>query len=325
MKALKILVVMVVLTVITGVVVDTYAQCFPGRLFRSSGKFGTNVKVDVTGASDAAFIGRLWDTGNAALANSGLDGPNFGSDCPVADWWLTDGTLRFIDGVVGGGACIMDCPLGDEMTAVIEDYDANGPPGVGGSAYYMGWAVTSTPAEGRYYDYGLVDGIASATTLNMLAFPLADVTASGRTGGNVDVTVDLADQSQMVHTWIGGGVAATSAVVSEWHLMKATGTADPGRLRSNWVKIATIPYVPGGTNKFQSVPCTDTVQDEFLAVGIGFNGGNFGTIDSALVGAAVALECDPFLAQPDDVKQEFKRKPAETELQANPGRSGGRR
>jgi len=139
----------------------------------------------------------------------------------------------------------------------------------------------------------------------------------------VDITLEYADQGDRVHTWLAGGVAPTDSVVSEWHLMVHTGQGDPGRLRSLWIKVDTIPYVDGGTTRFWSVPCHDTVNDEWLAVGIGFNGGDAGIVDSALVGEATVLECDPNVADPGGAKPDFK--PADIGLQTSPGRSGGRR
>ena len=326
MKAMKILVVVVALVAITGMVTDAWAQCSGPRIFRSSGKGGLNVKIDTTGANSGGNeIGRLWDTQNAAFSNNGLSGPNFGSLCFPVNWWRTDGTLWYVDGALTSGACAQTgCPTRD-MTVVLEDYDVNGPPGINGTAYYVGWAVTETPPALRWYDYGLVDGVTAATTFPMLEFPLADVLNSNRNGENVEVTVQFADQGNHVHSWLNGGVAATTAIVSEWHLMKATGTSDPGRLRSNWVQIDAVAHQDGGSAKFYSIPCTDTIQNEWLAVGIGFNGGSAGVVDSALVGEAVALECDPNLAQPDDeIKPNFKPVPGNTELQPKQRQSGRR-
>ena len=58
-------------------------------------------------------------------------------------------------------------------------------------------------------------------------------------------------------------------------------------------------------------------------MGMGFNGGAFGVIDSALVGEAVQVECDPILADPEH-PVEFE-KPGAVEIETKPGRSGGRR
>ena len=322
MKALKFLVVITALVVFAGVVADSWAQCPNPRIFRSSGKFGLNVKVDVTGTDAGANeIGRLWDTQNSAFSNSNLAD---GSFCPASLWWLGADPIRIVDGALTSGACVQTgCPTRD-LTVVLEDYPAPGPPGIGGDAFYVGFAVTETPAEGRWYDYGLVDGVTAATTLPMIPFPVVDIVASDRSGGNVLVTVDYQDQGNHVHTWLNGGIAPTNSVVAEWHLMKATGLTDPGRDRNSWTQFATIGYVDGGDTQQHSVPCTDTIQNEFLAVGIGFAGGTGPVVDSALVGQAIALECDPNLADPE-VKPDFKQKEANTELQANPGRSGGRR
>ena len=322
MKAMKILVVVVALVAITGMVTDAWAQCSGPRIFRSSGKGGLNVKADTTGAeSGGNEIGRLWDTQNAAFSNNGLAD---GSQCTPDNWWRTDGTLWYIDGALTSGACAQTgCPTRD-MTVVIEDYDTNGPPGVGGKAFYMGWAVTETPAGLRWYDYGLVDGVTAATTLPFLQFPSANVLDSDRSPGTVDVTMRFADQAGNVHSWLNGAVAPTTAVVKEWHLMKATGTADPGRQRSLWTKIDTIAHQDGGLDKFYSVDCPDVGTDEWLAIGIGFDGGSAPAVDSALVGEAVALECDPTLAQPDEVKPNLKPVPGNTELQPKQRQSGRR-
>ena len=91
-----------------------------------------------------------------------------------------------------------------------------------------------------------------------------------------------------------------------------------------WVTLQATPYVPGGAPDSFVVPCTSTATDEFVALGIGFNGGVAGSIDSALVGRAIPLECDPNLAQPDG-PVDVGSKPAATDLNSKPGRSGGRR
>lgn len=332
MKAVKYLVVIVALVVVGGVIADSWAQCAPARLFRSSGKLGNNLDFDVTGTdNNGNQIGYFWDSDDANASNSGF-APEYGARCPIDQWWKERAApARQIDGAQGGTGCAgagMGCPA-NKMTIVVEDYAEGGPPGVGSTAFYAAYIVDETPASGRWYDYGNLDGItANNSIIPMLAYPDAVITGSSREGATIAINYNNLDQTNMVHStdWAGGGgVYPTSAVISEWQLVKATGTADPGRLRSQgWVTINRTPYVAGGAPASFLVPCASTATDEYLAIAIGFNGGAFGVIDSALVGRAIPLECDSNIAQPD-TPVEFKKKPAATQLESQPSRSGGRR
>jgi hypothetical protein len=242
---------------------------------------------------------------------------------------LMSGNL-YIDGILDGPGCVgyAGCP-GLEMSVVIEDYGPVGPPGINDTAYYVGWRVDDTPAALRRYDYGRTDnGVPGNSVFPFLEFPQAVITGSNRNGANVEVNYNLADQAALVHTAAGAGDAAlpVSSVVAQWHLMQATGTADPGRNRASWNRIAAINYVPGGSNQFASVPCSDTINDSWLAVGIGFDGGDAGVIDSELVGKAIQLECDPNVADPGDGFKQVKPRPSgDQPLQSAPRTSGGRR
>jgi hypothetical protein len=336
MKAMKILVVIAAVVVIAGLTADAWAaNCIPGRQFRSVGKpttGTTNIKIGVDGITQNTtnMIGRIWDSDDANNANTGLIGPNFGQFCPVENFYQVAGVDRKIDEFMGSITCPGNgCPT-DKMTIVVEDYQAGAVlPGVGETAYYAGFMVTGNgaSASGRWYDYGQVDGITVATTIPMLAFPDVVITGSNRAGASITVNYNNVDQTNMIHTWDvpGGDVYPTNAVISEWQLVKSTGSADPGCRRDlGWVTIQTTPYVPGGAPATFNVPCSSTVTDEFLAIGIGFNGGAAGVIDSALVGAAIPLECDPNIAQPD-LPVNVDRKPSATQLEGKSGRSGGRR
>lgn len=329
MKAVKILMVITALVVIVGMTSDAWAQCAQPRLFRSAGKGGNNVDIDVSAIDQSRTdIGRFWDSDNANFSNNGLTGPNFGNLCPSTLWFNPRGTTGnwAIDAFLTEGSCAQQgCPA-DKLTSVIEAYDAaTGAPGVGGTAYYLGWMTDETPIDTRWYNYGDVDGATTATVVPMVEFPTAVITGSDRVGATITVNYNLPDQDANVLSWDHGAGAAypVASVISNWQLVKFTGTADPGRLRSlGWVTIQTTPYVAGGTGTTFNVPCSSTATDEYIAVAVGFNGGSAGVVDSALVGKAIQLECDPNLAQPDE--QFGDRKPSATEL-SRPGRSGGRR
>ena len=339
MKALKILMVITALVVIVGLSTDTWAQCSSARVFRSSGVGGKNVRAAVAGTENGAnVIGRFWDTDNSAGSNNGLtdvvgDGSGFGSLCAplgaTSQWWAQwtiEGEV-IIDGKLTDSGCAQfGCPA-SRMTVVVEDYAAAGPPGIGDTAYYMGWLVDETPPATRWYDYAKVDGLNLNRTIPMLSFPDVAITGSGRNGGTVQIVYDNEDQTASNHTYSNAlaDVYPTSDIIKEWQLVKFTGS-DPGRLRSlGWTTIQSTPYVAGGVEATFNVPCDNEVTDEWVAIGIGFNGGGGPTVDSALVGRAISLECDPTIADPVDVQIHQDRKPNAQELQPKPGRSGGRR
>ena len=114
--------------------------------------------------------------------------------------------------------------------------------------------------------------------------------------------------------------------ISEWQLVLFTGNSDPGRLRSaGWNTVQTVPYTPGGMSVEFTIPCLDPVLDDWLAIGIGFNGGAYGVIDSALVGPAIEAECQNILADPQFEFEEVEPRPRPSELYGTPGRTGERR
>lgn len=304
------------------------AQCAPSRIFASAqqgtakalyGQVAVN-PAPVTPVGDE--IGRFWQSSNANLAN------NFSGGCPAPSFWKpvtagggTVGTLA-IQGEIGGVGCAANaCPdVNGDMTVVVEDWAAtNPPPGVGGTAYFVAWRVTGTPTLLRTWDYARTGPTGSIYPF--LPFPDAFVTSSGRNGMNVDVTMNYADVAPNFHGATGGTVApgavgtplpAQGTIVS-YDLMLFVGLADPGRDRTLWTPLESIPYPGAGiTGTFESVACPDTVNNALIAVGVSFDGGAAGPIASRLVGRATALECDPNLAEPQPTDVRPKVKQAET-------------
>jgi hypothetical protein len=280
-------------------------------------------------------IGRFWTSTDSTLGN------NFQGNCPATSFWrlnddenqLPNGALR-IDNAMGSADCHANtCPsYEDPLTVVIEDFGSP-PPGIGGDAYFVAWQVSPTPGgtAPRTWDFartGLTPGT-TETVYPFVRFPHANVTSSARSGVNIEVTLHYADVAPNFHGATGGpatpgalgaSLPATSTIVS-YDLMFRYGNSDPGRSRSLWTHIATVPYpgigVPG---VFVSLPCLTSpqqlLQDMFIAVGITFDGGAGPDVPSTLVGRATMIECDPNLAEPQQPiqrlpqKEGFTRRPA---------------
>ena len=148
----------------------------------------------------------------------------------------------------------------------------------------------------------------------------------GAGGGQSPQLPDVEGPPDMVHStdWAGGGgMYPVTDVILEWHLLQFRGNSDPGRARANgWELVQTLPYVVGGTSSSYSF-WIDPGEHVFLAIGIGFNGGAYGVIDSALVGFAIDAWIDT-LADPE-MPVEAGPAPKPTQLDARPLRSSGRR
>jgi hypothetical protein len=326
---------------------DTWAQsanCVPARKFASGGqpKPVANAVFDVTGThNNGTVIGRLWDTDNGLNANNGLSsGENlnslgesctgFGCWCTPAEFWVLQpaGTYR-VEEFLGGSTCPgAGCPV-RALTVVIEDYDEAGPPGVGGTAYFVGMNVDDTPVSARRYDYGLCNGSTENTTYPMIEFPKVDIQSSSRGPNGVIINYVNLNVEDNVHGWYSASseIPPTAETIAQWQLVQFVGDADPGRLREgNWDVVQTTDYNPGDAPASWEVECDDNPDlDSYVAIGIGFNGGAAGVVNSALVGEAIQLECDPNLAQPgEDLELAPRKKPKASAIEYD-RRSGGRR
>jgi len=282
------------------------AQCAPGQVFGNTGlaMLGAAQVEVLTGAAENAGneIGMFWRGDNSNFAN------NFGGTCPstnvdgVSSWWVV--TMAGNRGVSGGitiNNCLANsCPgATDEMVWTIEEWGAGGPPGVGDTAYFIGWRVDATPADpARYWDLSRPTGEAS---LNLLEFPVANVTGSLRAGTDVNTTQAYADVGLNFYGQNAGGAIADSATIKQYDVCTFVGASDPGRDRSSWTCSQSVPYADAAASNVPVVvDCADTVNDTWVAIGVTFSGGAGPDVPSNLVGKATAIECDPNLADPDE-------------------------
>jgi len=291
MKALRLLssvAAMAIVAVVAAPIAE--AACATNTPFASSGTGTTKAGYAQVFVSPAGVtplgdeIGRYWQATDSTANN------NFSGTCPATLWWKANVTTLnlFVDGDA-------NCP-------------GTAAPGIGGDAKFVLWQANHTPALLRQYDLGRT--AANGTVFPFVPFPTAHVASSGRNGMNIEVTINYADVAPNFHgvtgtcsgslpnTCTNNPVLADDAIVS-YELMLATGMAEPGRLRTGWTQVASIPYPGAGVpGVFQSVACPDTLNDAFIAVGMTFEGGAGPDVTSTLVGAATRLECDPQLADP---------------------------
>jgi hypothetical protein len=302
------------------------AQCSSAALFASIGNAGAmqggfkQVSVSTAGVDNTGKeIGRFWVGTNSGLGN------NFAGTCPSTNtvdpsssWWdLVGGTGpdRGINGFFTGGTCTLNtCPDpgtgtgdGNQEVFLVEEWGPGGPPGVGGTAFWVAFRVDGTPAAARIWDLSRVTGNPPVNTvLQFLEFPTPLVTASQRnvTGG-VDTTNNYVDIGLNMHSGVGTTNSALpdNATVKAYDLCTFHGTTgDPGRLRTSWNCTSSVTYTNAAVtgNPFK-VACADVIGDTWVAIGVTFTGGAGPDVKSALVGRAIKVECDPTIADPEPV------------------------
>lgn len=148
--------------------------------------------------------------------------------------------------------------------------------------------IVETPANASAnFDYG------SQGNHNMIKIPRPRVLSSSRaaTVVNLSVAVDS----------IAGGLYGPNAAtaVTGFRILGKSATADPGRSASSYdaAPLATIASAGGAAATTPvAVNCSNTANDQFLAVQIVFENG---AILSDSVSAATRVKCDPTIANPN--------------------------
>jgi len=277
------------------------AQCATPQTFASTGHSMLGmVQVEIDGGLTGTEIGRFWNTGNSTLAN------NFADTCPATDWLYqrTSGDRGVRGGISVENCIASSCPgPTDEMIWLIEDYGPSGPPGVSDSGHFIGFRMDATPPTARYWDLARAAGYIPAT-LSFMPFPWVDqLNRAYVPPFHVRVTFNLVDAGLNFWGANAGGTIPDSTSIVSYDICAFHGANDPGRLRADyWDCFASIPYADGPISEYVlDFECPDDGYDTYAAVGITFDGGTGPDVPSELVGAAVELECDPNLADPDSV------------------------
>jgi hypothetical protein len=250
-------------------------------------------------------IGGVWELGNPAANGGGPLFPGSTGNCPSSAWWTTCGAGsqdpdgRTIEGIVGSSTCFWTGQCPEAIALLVEDQTADG-----SDAGFISYSADNSQLCGlRYWDLARTDtAVPPGDTLHgMYAYPRVETTGSSGPPPNTILTSDYRDAGSGAtkSVWIAGasGVLPASSILTSYDIVYFHGTADPGRERSLWTPLKSVPYadvaVVGDTI---SVPCPTDVDDTFVAVGLTFDG----AVQSFYVGKSTQVECNPNLAVPDE-------------------------
>lgn len=296
--------------------------CPPGanEFATIGGMNNEKLRVDTTGwDNNNNEIGRFWSALNPA------DNNNFAGTCPsnvvtaFGEWWDDEtgntncnagAPCYGIRGAINGVGCGVSTCFQVPLIILVEDYGTGGPPGVGGTAYFYASRIDFLAAGGtRPYDFAIADNSVNGTTPQTLVtgfeYPQAFVTSSSRVGADVQTTQAYVDAGRSVWAAVDANTPLPdSSVIASYDICTHTGGGDPGRDRSLWTCSDSIPYADDGAEASVLVDCPNTVDDTYVAVGLTFTGG----VQSALVGSATQVECNPNVADPEPSRPTIRRK-----------------
>ena len=308
-KSLRILIGLGVAALILAVAMpSSFAQCPQAREFGAQGNGTLTARIKIATPvcpNDGNEFGGIWDATNSGI-NAG--GPFFGTPdtCSISTgldggpWWLTGGKFlganSGIQGFVASPTCIMTlCPgVTGQLMTVVEDVSPDGT-----DACVIAYLVDETPAAVRWYDHGRTIGGVPGTsgTQIMETFPTVDVTGSSGPPPGTTTTQDYRDVAINFHGALGSTAAPASAGIVSYDVVYFHGAGDPGRDRSLWTPLKSIPYTDAGVvGDTVAVPCPSETAITYMAVGLTYAGG----VESVLVGKSTAVECDPNLAVPQE-------------------------
>jgi hypothetical protein len=191
---------------------------------------------------------------------------------------------------------MMECPpVGASITVLVEDQTSDGR-----DAGFITYTAEETPSQIRWWDLARTDPASQPSndvTHGMWAFPRVEVKSSSGPPPHTVIMNDYRDPA--VNVWVVGasGPLPPNTVVDSYDILSYFGPADPGRERTHWTPVKSIPYNNAGIiGDIVPVICGGgTIDDEYLAVGITFDG-----VPSYYVGKSITIECDPNLADPDE-------------------------
>lgn len=317
-RALKLILALGVVAMVVALAMPAHAQCATSNAFGATGSKGVAGRVFIATAangfpSDGNESGSFWERG---AANNNNGGPHFAGPetcgCTAGNTWCqTQGVADMsVNGLLSSPTCVMGpagyCEVGKTLVWVIED-TSNDDSDAGFISYQVDYSTTTV----RPFDHSRTANPApqAITTHTMESFPTVDVQSSSGPPPNTTLENNYANVVINFHGVTGGGANTpvdspvnAGGAIQAYDVCTFRGAADPGRDRSLWTCDGAdqVPYTQSAADLTDSfaVPCPDGDLDTFVAVGIEFVDG----IKSVNVGRSTAVECNPTIADPDQVK-----------------------
>jgi len=248
------------------------------------------------GTGTLGLAGKFWQT-------SGYTSGNDGGTCGIDSWFKNyAGPQWYVNGVLSGVGCsVTGCPGGFMTVMVDTTYPVADPqhpeiPASSGAKFAVGNAAECFDCT-NYYFYG------SSVTFQPIPKPRIALVSKV---GNVS-TLNMSFGNSESAFFGTAGTAAT--VITGYNLMRAYGTADPGRLPGPYTLVQTVPYGTAPVLNGFSLDCATVPagQDVFYGVQVQF-GTNAAQV-SDYVGATTRVKCNSTLADPGQFKPIQKPKP----------------
>lgn len=258
------------LLVIVATIGSANATCIPAKDFNTwdSPEYWYVFWGGGSAADSTLVTGNFWEAGNRTAANEGeYDASNWLNYFPGYGWYL--------QGNLGDGG-VVGCPEGQLILTVTDPTPASG-------THFFVTSAIEDPSARVFFHFGGAD-------IDFLPMPSPQVIASSRTGTDVNVSLQFDDVGAAFYT---RNVTTAADVIDSVVLYQAKGT-NPGPAVDGWTEIGRFPYAGGAIDAEVTVDCADETLT-FLAAGLSVD-----AFDLAHVSAAVAIECDPNLADPDD-------------------------
>jgi hypothetical protein len=259
------------------------AACAPGQSFsqwdaQTAAFYYSYPGADAnTNFGTNGLVGHFWQTGAYASANDG-------GVCATSSWFKPYGGKWYINGLNGGEGCselTTGCPTG-QMVAMVDTTTLDGT----GAKFAIGNATQCFSCGANYYFY--------SSSWTFRPIPRPRISVANKVGNVVSLNMNFDDVANAFF----GPTGTPTSIITGYRLMRAFGTADPGRLPGAYTLVQTLPYAgsaPTITGFAQDCSLAGAGNDVFYGVQMQFDSP---AVNGDYVGATTRLKCNSTLANP---------------------------
>lgn len=288
------------------------AQCGTPETFGTQIGLGGLTPIQLpAGVSNAQVLGRMWDSNNSAQCNNfaayqttcGFGGYSLPSPPAPPGFTVVNGGIGATTCTYPGTNCIGPAgPCGGELILLMEAEHSGG-----ADASFGLLRKDKNAGDPVNFDMTQLAPPITSTNQDTLVtqfqpFPRPRVTSSSRSGVVVTVSWRLPNTEANFAGLSGGGALGGGSSIKGFDLYRAVGSDPTTRdiAAGGWSLVQSAPYNPAdGALPSFPVNC-DQGGNEFYALGMSFgDAADPGSVQSLMVGASTAVECNPNLAEPD--------------------------